>query len=111
MHESVRSLGVGTYNDIQYVYPDTPLIECLAKLTSRHMSAVPVVERDSHHVVDIYARFDAIGLAAQQSYGNLDKTVAEALQHRKLSNVSPLKADSRCYVLMALWHFSGTKAC
>jgi 5'-AMP-activated protein kinase regulatory gamma subunit len=86
MHESVQQLGVGTYNDLQYVHPETPLVECLAKLTSRHMSAVPVVERDTLQVVDIYARFDAIGLAAQQSYDNLDKTVAVALQHRKLSN-------------------------
>jgi len=86
MNETVRELGVGTYNDIQFVHPETPLIECLAKLTNRHMSAMPVVEKDTHVVVDIYARFDAIGLATQQSYDRLDKTVAEALQHRKSSN-------------------------
>lgn len=33
-------------------------------------------------VVDIYAKFDVISLAAEKSYDKLDCTVQEALKHR-----------------------------
>lgn len=33
-------------------------------------------------MVDIYAKFDAINLAADKTYNNLDETVFEALKHR-----------------------------
>lgn len=33
-------------------------------------------------VVDIYARFDVINLAAEKTYNNLDITVKKALEHR-----------------------------
>lgn len=37
------------------------------------MSALPVV--------DIYSKFNAINLAAEKTYSNLDITVTQALQH------------------------------
>jgi 5'-AMP-activated protein kinase regulatory gamma subunit len=33
-------------------------------------------------VVDIYAKFDVINLAAENAYNDLDVTVHEALKHR-----------------------------
>lgn len=40
-------------------------------------------------MVDIYAKFDAINLAADKSYNDLDVTAQEALQHRV--DVSPFR--------------------
>jgi 5'-AMP-activated protein kinase regulatory gamma subunit len=48
---------------------------------SKRVSALPLLDSDGR-VVDIYAKFDAIQLAADKSYTNLDATVYEALQHR-----------------------------
>uniref|UniRef100_A0A3Q1G1K3 Protein kinase, AMP-activated, gamma 2 non-catalytic subunit a n=1 Tax=Acanthochromis polyacanthus TaxID=80966 RepID=A0A3Q1G1K3_9TELE len=76
-----EELGVGTYNNIAYIHPDTPLITALSVFTHRRVSALPVVD---HHgkVVDIYSKFDVINLAAEKTYNNLDVTVTQALRHR-----------------------------
>uniref|UniRef100_A0AAQ6AHL8 CBS domain-containing protein n=1 Tax=Amphiprion ocellaris TaxID=80972 RepID=A0AAQ6AHL8_AMPOC len=81
MKQTLEELGVGTYNNIAYIHPDTPLITALSVFTHRRVSALPVVD---HHgkVVDIYSKFDVINLAAEKTYNNLDVTVTQALRHR-----------------------------
>lgn len=86
MHKSIRELGVGTYDNVLTVYPETPLITCLSRLISRSLSALPVINKD-RQVIDIYARFDAISIAAEGAFDRLDHPVGEMLERRKNSKV------------------------
>ncbi|XP_054882412.1 5'-AMP-activated protein kinase subunit gamma-2-like isoform X2 [Poeciliopsis prolifica] len=81
MKQTLEELGVGTYSNIAYIHPDTPLIMALSVFTHRRVSALPVVDH-SGKVVDIYSKFDVINLAAEKTYNNLDVTVTQALRHR-----------------------------
>ncbi|XP_074549270.1 5'-AMP-activated protein kinase subunit gamma-2-like isoform X2 [Halichoeres trimaculatus] len=81
MKQTLEELGVGTYSNIAYIHPDTPLITALSVFTHRRVSALPVVDHNGK-VVDIYSKFDVINLAAEKTYNNLDLTVTQALRHR-----------------------------
>ncbi|VDM93243.1 unnamed protein product [Onchocerca ochengi] len=67
---------------IRSVYPDTSLILCLDILLNKGVSGVPVVEHETFRVVDMYSRFDAIGIAVEDKIDDLDVTVQEALAFR-----------------------------
>lgn len=81
MDQSPKELGIGAWEDICTINKDTPLIEAMRIFLTKRVSALPVIDNEGH-VVDIYAKFDAINLAADKTYNNLDVTVYEALQHR-----------------------------
>ncbi|XP_030611969.1 5'-AMP-activated protein kinase subunit gamma-2-like isoform X4 [Archocentrus centrarchus] len=81
MKQTLEELSVGTYTNIAYIHPDTPLITALSVFTHRRVSALPVVDHNGK-VVDIYSKFDVINLAAEKTYNNLDVTVTQALRHR-----------------------------
>jgi 5'-AMP-activated protein kinase regulatory gamma subunit len=68
------------YIDLQ-IASDTPLIDALRIFLEKRVSALPLVDADGK-VVDIYAKFDVINLAAEKAYNDLDITVQEALKHR-----------------------------
>ena len=48
----------------------------------KRISALPVVD-ENDKVVNIYAKFNVINLAAEKTYNNLDVTVESAMKHRK----------------------------
>ncbi|XP_056155113.1 uncharacterized protein LOC130129560 [Lampris incognitus] len=81
MKQTLEELGVGTYSNIAYIHPDTPIITALSVFTHRRVSALPVVDQNGK-VVDIYSKFDVINLATEKTYNNLDVTVTQALSHR-----------------------------
>nr|XP_025036530.1 5'-AMP-activated protein kinase subunit gamma-2 isoform X2 [Pelodiscus sinensis] len=81
MKKNLDDLGIGTYDNIAFIHPDTPIIKALNIFVDRRISALPVVD-ESGKVVDIYSKFDVINLAAEKTYNNLDITVTQALQHR-----------------------------
>ncbi|XP_067108796.1 5'-AMP-activated protein kinase subunit gamma-1-like isoform X1 [Osmerus mordax] len=81
MKQTLGELGIGTYNHIAFIHPDTPIIKALNIFVERRVSALPVVDV-SGKVVDIYSKFDVINLAAEKTYNNLDITVTQALKHR-----------------------------
>ncbi|XP_028630479.1 5'-AMP-activated protein kinase subunit gamma-2 isoform X2 [Grammomys surdaster] len=81
MKQNLDELGIGTYHNIAFINPDTPIIKALNIFVERRISALPVVD-ESGKVVDIYSKFDVINLAAEKTYNNLDITVTQALQHR-----------------------------
>ncbi|KAG7487409.1 hypothetical protein MATL_G00023070 [Megalops atlanticus] len=81
MKQTLEELGIGTYSDIAFIHPDTPIIKALNIFVERRVSALPVVD-ESGKVVDIYSKFDVINLAAEKTYNNLDITVTQALRHR-----------------------------
>jgi CBS domain-containing protein len=60
---------------------DTPLIDAMKIFLQKRVSALPLLDGEGR-VVDIYAKFDAINLAADKTYNNLDQTVLEALKQR-----------------------------
>ncbi|XP_014673432.1 PREDICTED: 5'-AMP-activated protein kinase subunit gamma-1-like isoform X2 [Priapulus caudatus] len=81
MERGVGELGVGTYGELATTTYDMPLIDALALFLRHRVSALPVVDAD-RRVLDVYAKFDVINLAAEKTYSNLDVTIFEALQHR-----------------------------
>ncbi|NWS25151.1 AAKG2 kinase, partial [Polioptila caerulea] len=81
MKKNLDELGIGTYHNIAFIHPDTPIIKALNIFVERRISALPVVD-ETGKVVDIYSKFDVINLAAEKTYNNLDITVTQALQHR-----------------------------
>ncbi|KAG8506156.1 5'-AMP-activated protein kinase subunit gamma-2 [Galemys pyrenaicus] len=81
MKQNLDVLGIGTYHNIAFIHPDTPIIKALSVFVERRVSALPVVD-EAGKVVDIYSKFDVINLAAEKTYNNLDITVTQALQHR-----------------------------
>ncbi|VDK25004.1 unnamed protein product [Anisakis simplex] len=88
-HEkSCKELNVGTWTGIRVVFPDTPLVDCLDILLHKGVSGLPVVERNSYKVIDMYSRFDAIGVALEDKINQLDVTVEQALVFRNSFRVS-----------------------
>lgn len=81
MKQTLEELGIGTYSNIAFIHPDTPIIKALSIFVERRVSALPVVD-ESGKVVDIYSKFDVINLAAEKTYNNLDISVTQALMHR-----------------------------
>lgn len=81
MNNTLKELGIGTYRDVAVISPETPLITAFHMFSEKRVSALPVID-ESGVVVDIYARFDVINLAAEKTYNNLDITVKKALEHR-----------------------------
>ena len=61
---------------------DVPLIKALNIFVERRISALPVVDKDGK-VVDIYAKFDVINLAAEKTYNNLELTIEQSLKNRR----------------------------
>jgi 5'-AMP-activated protein kinase regulatory gamma subunit len=81
MEKNPRELSIGTWDNVETVTPATPLIVALTKFLEKRVSALPIVDPEGR-VVDIYAKFDVINLAAEKAYNNLDITVHEALKYR-----------------------------
>ncbi|MFH4977136.1 hypothetical protein AB6A40_003845 [Gnathostoma spinigerum] len=82
-HEkSCKQLGIGTWTGIRVVFPDTPIVDCFDILLHKGVSGLPVVERHTYKVIDMYSRFDAIGVALEDRMHQLDITVEQALEFR-----------------------------
>uniref|UniRef100_A0A672T1B2 Protein kinase, AMP-activated, gamma 2 non-catalytic subunit b n=1 Tax=Sinocyclocheilus grahami TaxID=75366 RepID=A0A672T1B2_SINGR len=74
MRQTLEELGIGTYSNIAFIHPDTPIIKALGMFVERRVSALPVVDF-------IYLNYSS-NLAAEKTYNNLDITVTQALLHR-----------------------------
>ncbi|XP_072902284.1 5'-AMP-activated protein kinase subunit gamma-1-like isoform X3 [Hemitrygon akajei] len=81
MKKTLRELGIGTYENVALVEETSTVYEALGIFVSRRVSALPVVNKLGK-VVNLYSRFDAINLAAQKAYNNLDVSVKEVLEQR-----------------------------
>ncbi|RWS03019.1 AMP-activated protein kinase subunit gamma-2-like protein, partial [Dinothrombium tinctorium] len=81
LNKSIKELKIGTYENIAVTMMNTPLIQALQQFIERRVSALPVVD-EKGRVIDIYAKFDVINLAAEKTYGNLDMPIKKALEHR-----------------------------
>ncbi|XP_071812748.1 5'-AMP-activated protein kinase subunit gamma-1-like isoform X5 [Apostichopus japonicus] len=101
LKKSLRELNIGTMSNVATASPTTPLIKALKLFQERRVSALPIVD-ENNKIVDIYAKFDVINLAAEKTYNNLDITVEEALKFRQtyFEGVSTCKADETLEVIM-----------
>ncbi|KAI7690883.1 hypothetical protein SSS_02833 [Sarcoptes scabiei] len=84
LQKTLKELNIGTYENIMTATPDTPLIDALTMLVEKRISALPIVDK-KFKVIDVYAKFDVIHLAADKMYQNLDITIAKALEFRNQS--------------------------
>jgi len=85
MRKTLEHLNLGTYQNVVSAHKSTPIIEAFNSFIDKRISALPVLD-DEGKVIDIYAKFDVIHLAADKSYNNLNMTIEEALQKRKKEN-------------------------
>lgn len=44
MKQTLGELGIGSYHDIAFIHPDTPIIKALSIFVDRRVSALPVVD-------------------------------------------------------------------
>lgn len=44
MKQNLDALGIGTYDNIAFIHPDTPIIRALNVFVERRVSALPVVD-------------------------------------------------------------------
>lgn len=44
MKQNLDALGIGTYHNIAFIHPDTPIIKALSVFVERRVSALPVVD-------------------------------------------------------------------
>ncbi|NXX66017.1 AAKG2 kinase, partial [Spizella passerina] len=81
MKKNLDELGIGTYHNIAFIHPDTPIIKALNIFVERRISALPVVDESGGCLM--WPGFVFLqNLAAEKTYNNLDITVTQALQHR-----------------------------
>jgi len=101
LQQSILDLKIGTYNEVEVAYEETPIIEALHKFVYKRVSALPIVDKEGR-LVDIYAKFDVINLAAEKTYSNLDVTLKTANQHRNewFEGVHKCKQDESLFTVM-----------
>ncbi|CAH0557200.1 unnamed protein product [Brassicogethes aeneus] len=101
MHKTLREVKIGTYDDIETASEDTSIILALKKFVERRVSALPIVDLEGR-LVDIYAKFDVINLAAEKTYNDLDVSLKKANEHRNewFEGVHKCKLDETLFAIM-----------
>nr|CAD7257855.1 unnamed protein product [Timema shepardi] len=101
MNKTLREVQIGTYDDIETAFEETSIILALKKFVERRVSALPIVDTEGR-LVDIYAKFDVINLAAEKTYNNLDVTLKKANEHRNewFEGVQKCKLDETLQTVM-----------
>lgn len=51
MKKTLEELGIGTYSNIAFIHPDTPIIKALSIFVERRVSALPVVDESGNDVL------------------------------------------------------------
>ncbi|KAG8223977.1 hypothetical protein J437_LFUL005590 [Ladona fulva] len=101
MTKTLGELRIGSYENIETAKEDTPIITALRKFVERRVSALPIVDNQGR-LVDIYAKFDVINLAAEKTYNNLDVSLKKANEHRNewFEGVQKCTLDETLYTVM-----------
>ncbi|KAL1490411.1 hypothetical protein ABEB36_013112 [Hypothenemus hampei] len=101
MNKTLRELKIGSYDNIETASEDTSIILALKKFVERRVSALPIVDSDGR-LVDIYAKFDVINLAAEKTYNDLDVSLKKANEHRNewFEGVHNCKLDETLFNVM-----------
>jgi len=101
MNKTLNELKIGTYDNIETAVEDTSIILALKKFVERRVSALPIIDPEGR-LVDIYAKFDVINLAAEKTYNNLDVSLKKANEHRNewFEGVHKCKLDETLQTIM-----------
>ncbi|XP_025829905.1 5'-AMP-activated protein kinase subunit gamma-2 isoform X2 [Agrilus planipennis] len=101
MNKTLRELRIGSYDNIETASVDTPIIVALKKFVERRVSALPIIDAEGR-LVDIYAKFDVINLAAEKTYNDLDVSLKKANEHRNewFEGVRKCKLDETLFTIM-----------
>ncbi|XP_052124217.1 5'-AMP-activated protein kinase subunit gamma-1 isoform X2 [Frankliniella occidentalis] len=101
MNKTLRELKIGTYDGIETASEETSIITALKKFVERRVSALPMVDTEGR-LVDIFAKFDVINLAAEKTYNNLDVSLKKANEHRNewFEGVQKCKLDETLFTIM-----------
>ncbi|XP_055375253.1 uncharacterized protein MAL13P1.304 [Condylostylus longicornis] len=101
MQKKLRDLKIGTYNNIETATSETSIIAALKKFVERRVSALPLVDSEGR-LIDIYAKFDVINLAAEKTYNDLDVSLRKANEHRNewFEGVQKCRLDETLYTIM-----------
>jgi len=101
MSKTLRELRIGSYENIETASEDTSIILALKKFVERRVSALPIVDAEGR-LVDIYAKFDVINLAAEKTYNDLDVSLKKANEHRNewFEGVHKCKLDETLFDVM-----------
>ncbi|CAL8072931.1 unnamed protein product [Orchesella dallaii] len=101
MNQKLGDVRIGTFDDVETAREDTSIIQALQKFLDRRVSALPIVD-EQNRLLDIYARFDVINLAAEKTYNNLDITLKQANEHRNewFEGVHKCTLEETLFVIM-----------
>ncbi|XP_008194318.1 5'-AMP-activated protein kinase subunit gamma-2 isoform X3 [Tribolium castaneum] len=101
MNKTLRDVRIGSYENIETATEDTSIILALKKFVERRVSALPLVDNEGR-LVDIYAKFDVINLAAEKTYNDLDVSLKKANEHRNewFEGVHKCKLDETLFTIM-----------
>lgn len=70
------------------IHEDDLIIDALNIFADYRVSALPVIQRATQKLTDVYSKFDVINLAAERSYQKLDATIKSALTYRQRNGVA-----------------------
>ncbi|CAH8556529.1 unnamed protein product [Schistosoma margrebowiei] len=101
MSKKLCDVNVGSMTNVCVVNQNCPVHKALQYFIEYGVSALPVVDQDGQ-LIDIYAKFDVINLAATRTYQNLDISVYEALDYRrgKFQGVATCQLDDTLEVIV-----------
>ncbi|EEB12126.1 AMP-activated protein kinase, gamma regulatory subunit, putative [Pediculus humanus corporis] len=101
MNKTLGELKIGTFEGIETATEDTSIILALKKFVERRVSALPMIDKDGK-LVDIFAKFDVINLAAEKTYNNLDVSLKKANEHRNewFEGVQKCTLDEKLFTIM-----------
>lgn len=101
MNKTLRELKIGTYDGIETASEETSIITALKKFVERRVSALPMIDSEGR-LVDIFAKFDVINLAAEKTYNNLDVSLKKANEHRNewFEGVQKCKLDETLFTIL-----------
>lgn len=87
LKKTLADYRIGTYDNNKFkvlkIYENQMIIEALNLFADYRVSALPVIERGTDRLVNVYSKFDVINLAAERSYNDLSVTIKTALGYRK----------------------------
>ncbi|CAI5456161.1 unnamed protein product [Caenorhabditis angaria] len=81
LNERTMDLGIGSWQNLLFANEDTPLIDVLDMLIDNRISGMPIVEKGTNRVVEVYTRFDAAAAAFSDNI-DLSVSVTQAIQEK-----------------------------
>ncbi|KAF2719794.1 CBS-domain-containing protein, partial [Polychaeton citri CBS 116435] len=82
LKKPLRDLDMGTYKDISTANMDTPVMDVIQAMVKRNISCVPIVDKETQQVLNVFEAVDVISLIKGGDYDNLNYTAGKSLEKR-----------------------------